>query len=257
MIRVWGRGQFLPQGFYFSTTLVSRLDSFLLIVVYIIVDVMKKILLLIVSVFLLFTGCTNPTHIYHPLDYPEQSKGEVVKYEGAQIKIKWNDIAYESKVSDSLMLFRANRFCYDPQNDYFVFPKSKDALSNETGDGLYFIVPKDNVTLCKNAVVKNNSYFSRNHMVNGAVVGGAFLGAIGAVGALAMAPLFLFLSNGGSASLLIWGTTGAGVVIGSAIGFTVNSAIHSEKLIDDIKETCDAYYTEEELNYYLERNLCF
>ncbi|MBR6448471.1 MAG: hypothetical protein IKS96_00760, partial [Fibrobacter sp.] len=98
------------------------------------------------------------------MDYPEQSKGEIVKYEGVQLKIQTESIAYESKVSDSLMLFRANRFCYDPQNKYFVFPKSKEALSDEEGEGLYFIVPKDNVTLCKNALIKNNSYFSRNHM---------------------------------------------------------------------------------------------
>jgi len=218
---------------------------------------MKKILFLLASVLLLFTGCTNPTHIYHPLDYPEQSKGEVVKYEDVQIKMKSRNIAYESKVSDTLMLFRANRFCYDPQNDYFVFPKSKDALSNETGDGLYFIVPKDNVTLCKNAVVKNNSYFSRNHMLNGAVVGGVFLGAVGAVGAMVMMPLFLFVSNGAGFGPLFWGATGGGAVLGSAIGFAANSAIHSEKLIEEVNETCDAYYTEEELNYYLERNLCF
>ena len=105
--------------------------------------------------------------------------------------MKSNDIAYESKVSDSLMLFRANRFCYDPQNNYFVFPKSKMVSDDAESDGLYFVVPKDNVTLCKNAEVKNNSYFSRNHMLNGAVVGGIFLGAVGAVGASVMIPMML------------------------------------------------------------------
>ena len=218
---------------------------------------MKKILFLLASVLLLFTGCTNPTHVYHPLDFPEKNKGEIVKYEGVQIKIKSNDIAYESKVSDSLMLFRANRFCYDPQNNYFVFPKSKNAQSDEEDEGLFFIVPKDNVTLCKNALIKNNSYFSRNHMLNGAVGGGVFLGAVGAVGAMVMMPLFLFVSNGAGFGPLFWGATGGGAVLGSAIGFAANSAIHSEKLIEEVNETCDAYYNEEELNYFLERNLCF
>lgn len=218
---------------------------------------MRRFLLLLALFALFFTGCTNPTHVYHPLDFPEKNKGEIVKYEGVRIKIQTESIAYESKVSDSLMLFRANRFCYDPQNKYFVFPKSKEALSDEEGEGLYFIVPKDNVTLCKNALIKNNSYFSRNHMLNGAVGGGVFLGAVGAVGAAVMIPMMLVLSNGEGAGLLFWGMTGVGVALGTAIGFTANSAIHSNNLIEEVKETCDAYYNEEELNYFLERNLCF
>ena len=63
---------------------------------------MRRFLLLLALFALFFTGCTNPTHVYHPLDYPEQSKGEVVKYEGVQLKMKSRKIAYESKVSDMI-----------------------------------------------------------------------------------------------------------------------------------------------------------
>jgi hypothetical protein len=54
-----------------------------------------RILLFIASIFLILTGCTNPTRTYHPLDKPETSKGEIVKYENAEIKVKYRgDFAY-------------------------------------------------------------------------------------------------------------------------------------------------------------------
>ncbi|MBP5768000.1 MAG: hypothetical protein J6W51_02655 [Fibrobacter sp.] len=218
---------------------------------------MKKFLLLIVSTFLLLTGCTNPTHVYHPLDYPEQSKGEVVKYEGAKIKMKSGNIAYESGVSDSLMLFRANRFCYDPQNDYFVFPKDKSVPRNAESDGLYFIVPRDNVTLCRNGAVKNNSYFWRNHPLHGFTMGAAVLGAAAAAGSFAMAPLLFFLSEGAGASTFIATMIGLGVVVGGTGGFLIDSAWNAGHLVDEVKESCDAYFKEEELKEFLNENLCF
>ena len=218
---------------------------------------MKKILLLIVSTFLLLTGCTNPTHVYHPLDYPEQSKGEVVKYEDVQIKMKSRNIAYESKVSDTLMLFRTNRFCYDPQNDYFVFPKDKSVPRNAESDGLYFIVPRDNVTLCRNGAVKNNSYFWRNHPLHGFTMGAAVLGAAAAAGSFAMAPLLFFLSEGAGASTFIATMIGLGAVVGGTGGFLIDSAWNSGHLVDEVKESCDAYFKEEELKEFLNENLCF
>ena len=218
---------------------------------------MKKILLLIVSTFLLLTGCTNPTHVYHPLDYPEQSKGEVVKYEGAKIKMKSGNIAYESGVSDSLMLFRANRFCYDLQNDYFVFPKDKSVPRNAESDGLYFIVPRDNVTLCRNGAVKNNSYFWRNHPLHGFTMGAAVLGAAAAAGSFAMAPLLFFLSEGAGASTFIATMIGLGVVVGGTGGFLIDSAWNAGHLVDEVKESCDAYFKEDELKEFLNENLCF
>lgn len=218
---------------------------------------MKKFLLLIVSTFLLLTGCTNPTHVYHPLDYPEQSKGEVVKYEGAKIKMKSGNIAYESGVSDSLMLFRANRFCYDPQNDYFVFPKDKSVPKNAESDGLYFIVPRDNVTLCRNGTVKNNSYFWRNHPLHGFTMGAAVLGAAAAAGSFAMAPLLFFLSEGAGASTFIATMIGLGVVVGGTGGFLIDSAWNAGHLVDEVKESCDAYFKEDELKEFLNENLCF
>ena len=218
---------------------------------------MKKFLLLIVSTFLLLTGCTNPTHVYHPLDYPEQSKGEVVKYEGAKIKMKSGNIAYESGVSDSLMLFRANRFCYDLQNDYFVFPKDKSVPRNAESDGLYFIVPRDNVTLCRNGAVKNNSYFWRNHPLHGFTMGAAVLGAAAAAGSFAMAPLLFFLSEGAGASTFIATMIGLGVVVGGTGGFLIDSAWNAGHLVDEVKESCDAYFKEDELKEFLNENLCF
>ena len=218
---------------------------------------MKKILFLLASVLLLFTGCTNPTHVYHPLDYPEKSKGEVVKYEGVRIKIQTESIAYESKVSDSLMLFKTNRFCYDPQNNYFVFPKSKEALSDEEGEGLYFIVPKDNVTLCKNAEVKNNSYFARNHPLHGFTIGAAALGAAAAAGSLALAPMLFFLSGGEGIMPFVLGMTGIGVVAGGLGGLMIDSAVNAKHPVEDVKEFCQAYFNEEESEEFLNGNLCF
>lgn len=218
---------------------------------------MKKILLLIVSTFLLLTGCANPTHVYHPLDYPKQSKGEVVKYEGVQIKMKSRNIAYESEVSDSLMLFRANRFCYDPQNDYLVFPKDKSVPRNAESDGLYFIVPRDNVTLCRNGAVKNNSYFWRSHPLHGFTMGAVFLGAAAAAGSLAMAPLLMFLSEGSGASSFIAAMTGLGGMVGGTGGFLIELARNDGHLVEDVKESCEAYFKEDELKEFLDENLCF
>ena len=220
---------------------------------------MRRFLLFLALFALFFTGCTNPTHVYHPLDYPEQSKGEVVKYEGVQLKMKSRKIAYESKVSDTLTLFRTNRFCYDPQNDYLVFPKDKNVSKNAESDGLYFIVPRDNVTLCRNAEVKNNSYFARNHPLHGFTIGAIVLGGVAAMGTFALTPFILFFSQGSSSGYFtfIAAMTGIGAAAGGSGGFLIDSAINAGNLIEDVKESCQAYFKEDELNEFLDGNLCF
>ena len=220
---------------------------------------MRLFLLFLISVFVVLTGCTNPTHTYHPLDLPDRSKGEIVKYESVKINVKSrNNFAYEAKTADSVTLFTAKHFCYDPSNDYIVVPlKADDEFTYSPKDGLFVAIPKDSVTLCKDGV-KNNSYFSRNHPLHGATIGGVIVGSLFGLGAMAMSPLFLFMSNGSfNAGLFILISTGIGASIGSAIGVTADAAMNSEKLIEDIQETCSAYYNEADLKNFLEKNLCY
>ena len=222
-----------------------------------------RVLLFIASMFLVLTGCTNPTQKYHPLDLPEQSKGEIVKYEDVQIKTKYrSDFAFEVKTpgsADSVKFFATEHFCYDPQNRNLVVPlKDRDnsLLANSPKDSLFVAIPRDSVTVCKNGV-KNNSYFSRNHALHGftygAVVGGSLMG----LGAMAMAPFFLLLSNGSfNAGLFILSMTGIGAAGGGLVGTTFDLGLNG-KVVEEVQERCSAYYTEEELEKFLDTYRCY
>lgn len=202
------------------------------------------------AVAFLFTGCANPTHSYLPTDIPERSKGEYVKYEGVKIKPQGTRVSFESKMGDSLTMFQTTGFCYDPQNDYLVFPTSR---SNE---GYYMIIPTDSVTLCKNGEVWNNSYFSRNHLLRGLTIGLIIGGGIGAIMGFPVATFAALLGDGSAFDAFFWGTTALGAGTGAIIGGTVDPTIH-QSFVDDIRFGCPSYYTEEELQEYLNKNLCY
>ena len=222
-----------------------------------------RVLLFIASIFLILTGCTNPTRTYHPLDKPETSKGEIVKYADVDIKTVYNsDFAYEIKTpssEDSVKFFAAEHFCYDPKNDYIVVPlKDRDiSFATTPKDGLFVAIPKDSVTLCKNGI-KNNSYFSRNHPLHGTVYGAIVGGAIFGLGAMALTPFFLLFTDGtfNVAQFLLFALS-AGAGAGGITGLTFDTAINGEKPIADIEERCSAYYTEEELEKFLNNNRCY
>jgi hypothetical protein len=72
-----------------------------------------------------------------------------------------------------------------------------------------------------------------------------------------MAPLLFFLSEGAGASTFIATMIGLGVVVGGTGGFLIDSAWNSGHLVDEVKESCDAYFKEEELKEFLNENLCF
>ena len=216
---------------------------------------LKQRLLSLVAVALLataslFTGCANPTNIYKPTELPERTKGEYVKYEGTDIKTQGTQVAFESKTADSMTVFQTTGFCYDPKNDYIVFPTTR------ADEGYYLIVPRDSVTLCKNGAARNNSLFSRNHLLRGLTIGTIIGGGIGTMLGFPMA-LFLSLFGDGSAFEAIWFTfIGVGAGTGAVIGGTVDPAIHGE-IVSDIQEGCPSYFTEEEQQEYLNRNLCY
>lgn len=199
---------------------------------------------------LLCTACTNPTHSYHPLEQQERSKGENVKYEGATITPRGTKISFESRVGDSITMFAADKFCYDAQNDYLVFPTSR------ANEGYYLVIPKDSVTLCKDGFVRDNSYFSRNHLLRGLVIGGLIGGGIGAIAGFPMAVFLSLFGDGSAFNLFFWTFTGVGAGIGATTGAVVDPAIHKEA-VSDIQEACPSYFTEEEQKEYLNKNLCY
>lgn len=206
--------------------------------------------LTLIALVFLFTGCTNPTRAHQPLETPQRSKGEIVKYEGADMKVQSTKISFESKTDDSLTMFQADRFCYDQRNDYLVFP------TNRSQEGYYLIVPKDSVTLCKNGYVRNNSHFSRNHLLRGFTIGAIIGGGIGAIAGLPMAAFIALLGDGSAFEAFWLFFTGLGTATGAATGAFVDPLIH-QSFIDDIQETCPSYFTEEEQKEYLNKNLCY
>lgn len=215
---------------------------------------MNKTLLFLLAVVLFLVGCANPTHVYHPLELPDANKGEIVKYENVILKVQPRSVAYELKTNGVVTLFGADRFCYDPQNDYIAIPTGPVPSLDPATDGLFFVVPKDSVTLCKNGVVKNNSYFSRNHVLKGFTIGTIAVGGFMTFGALALSPMFLLF--GADVTPFILGSMGIGVVTGGAGGSLLGYGLN-DRIVEDIEETCSEYFTEEELKYYLEANLCF
>ena len=220
-----------------------------------------RVLLFIASLFIVLTGCTNPTQKYHPLDTPEMSKGEIVKYEGAEMKTKSRDLTYEIKTpgsEDSVKFYGASHFCYDKVNRNIVVPlKERDASFAATPkDGLFVAIPRDSVTICKDGL-RNNSYFARNHALHGftygAIVGGTLMG----LAALGMAPLLLFYSEGAfNFGMFFLGMTGIGAGAGGLVGTTFDLAVNG-KAVDEVEERCSAYYTEEELEKFLNSHQCF
>ena len=221
-----------------------------------------RALLFIALLFLVLTGCTNPTQKYHPFDKPEYSKGEIVKYEDAKINTRYrSDFAYEIKTpgsEDSVKFYTANHFCYDPQNRNIVVPlKDRNGFEmTSPADGLFIAIPRDSVTLCKNGV-RNNSDFARNHALHGFTYGAIVGGAIMGLGALAMAPIFLFYSEGAAnVGLIIVGMVGVGAGAGGLFGTTVDLG-YNGKVVEEFQESCSAYFTEEELEKYLNDNLCY
>ena len=216
---------------------------------------MNKILLfLAVSVFLL-SGCANPTHSYHPLELPDRNKGEIVQYEGVTPKTRLTGVAYEAKTGDSLNLFYAQRFCYDPQNDYIVLPNSADEFSYTPKDGMYLAIPRTSVKLCKDGKLKNNSYFSRHHALRGAAFGAL---GVGAGVAIAFFPFYVLLSfaDASAATLAYLSMVGISAGVGGGVG-TIMGILVNGGVVDEIEDACAEYFTEEELAKYLNSNLCF
>lgn len=218
---------------------------------------MNKLLLLFVAMLWPFTGCTNPTHVYHPLELPEQGKSEIVKYEGVDLDVKSTTVAYEARTDSVTKLFSAHSFCYDPQNDYLVFPRDTSYVyEKEANNGYFVVVPRDSVTLCKNGQVKNNAYFWRNHLLSGFtmgfVIGGLFF-------ALPYASLGLLLSAMGYtdvvAEYFLIGT-GTGGAFGGLVGLGVGSI--GQPIVDEIQERCSEYYdNDENLADFLEKYRCY
>ena len=204
----------------------------------------------LLAIAFLFTGCTNPTHIYKPTEVPEKTKGEYVKYEGVTVKTKGTQVAFESKTADSMTVFQTTGFCYDPKNDYVVFP------TNRSEEGYYLIIPRDSVTLCKNGAARDNSLFSRNHLLRGLTLGLIIGGGIGAIAGLPVATFAALLGDGSAFNVFFWGTVALVAGTGAVIGGTVDPAVHGE-IVSDIQEGCPSYFTEEEQQEYLNRNLCY
>jgi hypothetical protein len=72
-----------------------------------------------------------------------------------------------------------------------------------------------------------------------------------------MAPIFLFYSEGAAnVGLLIAGMVGIGAGVGGLIGTTADLAVNG-KAVEEFQESCSAYFTEEELEKYLNDNLCY
>ena len=217
--------------------------------------IMNKLFLFLALGALLLSGCTNPTRSYHPLELPERSKGEFVRYEGATPKIGSTAVAYEAKIDSARRLFYAQGFCYDAQNDYLVFPGTRDEINYTPKDGRYFVVPRRSVKLCKDGKLKNNSYFSRHHAFRGATLGliGGGLGV-----AVAALPFYAILSafNASNAAMLYGAAVGIGTVVGGGLGSLLGIVVNGG-VADDVQETCEAYFTREELANYLNNNLCF
>lgn len=223
---------------------------------------MKRLLLLLSALLLLFTGCANPTvsRIHHPLDMPEKSKTEIVKYEGVTPKTISRSISYESRTEADTTLFTSRRFCYDPQNDYVVIPNVQDSIvgsflySDSLNKGLYRVIPKDSITICKGDF-KNNSYFSRNHALHGlgmgALCGGMFGGLVGIGGGA------IFILTGGDWGAFILISAGVSAAIGAPIGLVAEGVANSGKPVDDVEYRCDAYYSEGELLDFLNKNRCY
>ena len=216
---------------------------------------LKQRLLSLVAVVLLataslFTGCANPTNIYKPTELPERTKGEYVKYEGTEIKTKGTQVAFESKTADSMTVYQTTGFCYDQKNDYIVFPTTR------ADEGYYLIIPRDSVTLCKNGAARDNSLFSRNHLLRGLTLGLIIGGGIGAMAGLPVATFAAILGDGSAFNVFFWGTVALGAGTGAVIGGTVDPAVHGE-IVSDIQEGCPSYFTEEEQQEYLNRNLCY
>ena len=223
-----------------------------------------RVLLLIVSLFLVLTGCTNPTQKYHPLDNPEISKGEIVKYEGTEIKTKSkSDFAYEIKTpgsKDSVKFFGTAHFCYDHVNRNIVVPlKDRDEsfpITPYPKDGLFVAIPRDSVTICKDGI-HNNSYFARNHALHGFTYGALVGGTLMGLAAIGVAPILLFYSEGAfNFGIFFLGMTGIGAGAGGLIGTTFDMGFNG-KAVNDFEERCSAYYTEEELEKFLNSHQCF
>lgn len=223
---------------------------------------MKKFLV-IASLFLLFTGCANPTisRIHHPLDKPEKSRAETVKYEGITPKTISRELSFESRTDVDTTLFSADRFCYDPQNDYVVIPKARDVAAwqydESLNGGLYVVIPKDSITMCKDGF-KNNSYFSRNHALHGLVIGAVVGGGLGAIIGVAGGWMVAFMAqDGGVYGSFILASTAIGAVLSAPIGLFADGISNAGHGIEDIEYRCSSYFTESELISFLNNNRCY
>lgn len=215
-----------------------------------------RFLLLVVSLFLILTGCSHTIRPgLHPLDLPEQSKAEIVKYENIKINTKnkyKRFFVYETKTpgrADSIRAFGAKDFCYDPQNRNFVVPLKGDyGFDNEPSDGLFVAIPRDGVTLCKKGI-RDTTYWVRHHalrgLIYGALIGGVVTSFVGFYGMLVTLT---------EVNLLPFFGIGAG--IGAPLGSLFVTVKHGQPT-EDTQERCSQYYTDKELEVYLNRNLCY
>ena len=218
-----------------------------------------RFLLLVVSLFLILTGCSHTIRPgLHPLDLPEQSKAEIVKYENIKINTKnkyKRFFVYETKTpgrADSIRAFGAKDFCYDPQNRNFVVPLKGDYdFDNEPSDGLFVAIPRDSVTLCKKGI-RDTTYWARHHalrgLIYGTLIGGVITGYF--FGGL------LSIAAAEDTGIIMASMFGIGAAIGGPLGSLFVTVKHGQPT-EDTQERCSQYYTDKELEVYLNRNLCY
>ena len=162
---------------------------------------------------------------------------------------------YETKTpgrADSIRAFGAKDFCYDPQNRNFVVPLKGDyGFDNEPSDGLFVAIPRDGVTLCKKGI-RDTTYWVRHHalrgLIYGALIGGVITGYF--FGGL------LSIAAAEDTGIIMASMFGIGAAIGGPLGSLFVTVKHGQPT-EDTQERCSQYYTDKELEVYLNRNLCY
>lgn len=201
---------------------------------------------------LVLTGCTMPPKLQTFAEVQASSDGAQIKSTEILVDTLANkprethtEITFAMTVGDSTRLMESEEFCYN-ETQKTIWIRKPDSVNR------YTAIDRENVRVCQEMRPgSKRSYFVRNRALFWPVL----MGGAGAVVALPIAGI-VWAAASGTAALV---TEGVGLGVGALAGIApaMYFSTNDGGAVRPDYNYCDDYYSEEELENWLNGTRCF